>query len=86
MLVGNADFLEQRGLERWSSARHYRARGLLALSAKTKVFLEQSAQAQLQLRNADKLAALCKMSSQTAVSLALIMAEADALVASRSDG
>jgi hypothetical protein len=76
LLSKSLDFQQQRGLERWSSRDHYRARGLFLLCCKTAFFLEQSRQIMLGIRDPVQLALIYRTASQPAVRFARLLANA----------
>ena len=80
-LADNDDFVEQRGLERWSSSRHSILRSVKIVEVRTALFLEQARQLMSGRNDPDLIAKVTSEASKSSRSLAQYMASADAMVA-----
>jgi hypothetical protein len=80
-LAENVDFVEQRGLERWSSSRHSILRSVKIVEVRTALFLEQASQLMSGRKDPDLLAKVTSEASKASQSLAQYLASADAIVA-----
>ena len=85
LLSESSVFRRQRGLERWSSLAHYRARMVQRMTCKTNFFIEQSMQLLQGRRDEHKLANIYMNTSRAAAQFALFLGQADAVAAAPSD-
>jgi hypothetical protein len=71
----------ERGLERWASLAHYRARAVQVLTCKTSLFIEQSTQLLNGKRDEEKLAAIYRRSCRASKLFAQMLGKADGIAA-----
>jgi hypothetical protein len=74
-------FGPERGLERWASLAHYRARAVQVLACKTNLFIEQSNQLVHGKRDEEKLAAIYCRSCRASQLFAQMLGRADVAAA-----
>jgi len=82
-LADNDDFVEQRGLEKWSSSRHSTLRSVKIVEVRTALFLEQASPMMSGRNDPDLIAKVTSDASRSSRSLAQYLASADAAVAMR---
>jgi hypothetical protein len=80
-LLKCTDFLEHRGLERWSGMHHSFLRSLKIVEVKSAVLLEQSTQILSGRSDPDKLSVVSREASQVSQRFAEVLARADAELA-----
>jgi len=80
-LVRDADFSEQRGLERWSSSLHSTFRSSKIVEVRTAVFLEQSKQVLSTQHNPKKIAIASENASSSSLRFAQLLGSVDQAVA-----
>eukprot|EP00525_Craspedostauros_australis_P010201 CAMPEP_0198124936 /NCGR_PEP_ID=MMETSP1442-20131203/41362_1 /TAXON_ID= /ORGANISM="Craspedostauros australis, Strain CCMP3328" /LENGTH=246 /DNA_ID=CAMNT_0043784447 /DNA_START=18 /DNA_END=758 /DNA_ORIENTATION=+ len=81
--VTNCDYMDQRGLERWSSSLHALERSFKIVQVKSAVLLEQASQFLTGKRDAHKLAKVAQEASITSLRFAQVLAAGDAELAKR---
>jgi len=77
-LLSSTEFLEQRGLERWSSSHHSFLRSLKVIEVKSAVLLEQSTQVLSGRVDPDRLGFVSREASQASQRFAQVLGKVDA--------